>query len=230
MQITIPVDNALDSAPDIPLDYTPDTPVENASDTTLENAPNTAHEYGPDTTVNDFFHQLEAQIKSLNDRSTLVFGNLKYGEDFTCYYYPPEKEGTFSKTLYMLTPANEGDQSSELSIVMFGEICPSTFGTTLSAKGNHYPGTAEYPKALSQSIYLVAWLTRSQAITDDTVVKDIIILQPLTGETGEFLRDAFTNQIAGLEEIPNEDGAYETPLNSAKPVRPYLKLYHQILG
>src|SRR6266545_5452917 len=86
----------------------------------------------------DFFHLLEAQIMSLDDHSTLAFGNVEYGEDFTCYYYPPEKEGAFSKTLYKLPPAKEGEEPSEFSIILFGEICPSTFGTTLSAKGNHY--------------------------------------------------------------------------------------------
>lgn len=94
----------------------------------------------------DFFEGLEAQIKSLNDRSTLAFGNLEYGEDFTRYYYPPEKEGAFGKTLYKLAPTKEGEEPSEFSIVLFGEVCPSTFGTALSAKGNHYAGTTDNPK------------------------------------------------------------------------------------
>ena len=224
MQIINPVDNALDYTPDITLDNAPDIAVENVSDSTLDNVLDTTLDNVPDDTLDvqlDFFCQLEAQIQALDDHSTLVFGNLEYGKDFTRYYYPPEKEGAFGKTLYKLTPAEEGDEPSELSIVMFGEICSSFFGTAISARGNHYAGTAEYPKALSYSIYLVPWLTSSQAITDDSVVKDIIILRPLTGDTGDFLRDAFTNQIAGLEEIPNEDGAYETPLHSTKPVPPY---------
>lgn len=61
----------------------------------------------------------------------------------------PEKDGGFSKTLYKLTPAKEGDEPSEFSIMIFGEICLSSFGTTISAKGNHYSGTAENPKVSS---------------------------------------------------------------------------------
>ncbi len=102
----------------------------------------------------NFFTLLKDKITSLDHHSTLAFGNLEYGKDFTRYYYPPEKEGAFGKTLYKLTPAKEGEEPSELSVVFFGEICPSSFGTTLSAKGNHYAGTAENPKVLSFTINL----------------------------------------------------------------------------
>ena len=67
----------------------------------------------------DFFCLLEAQIMSLDGHATLAFGNLEYGEDFTRHYYPLEKEGAFSKTLYKLAPAKEGEEPSEFSIVQW---------------------------------------------------------------------------------------------------------------
>ena len=100
----------------------------------------------------DFFRLLEDQIKSLDNHSTFAFGNLEYRKDFTCHYHPPDKEGAFGKTLYKLVP-KEGEEPTELSVVFFGEICPSTFGTTISAKGNHYAGTPDNPKVLLTNFF-----------------------------------------------------------------------------
>ena len=62
------------------------------------------------------------------------------------------KEGSFGKTLYKRTrPSDEGD-AAELGLVFFGEVCPSTYGTAISAKGNHYAGTAEKPKVCAIQI------------------------------------------------------------------------------
>ena len=49
-------------------------------------------------------------------------------------------------------------------------------------------------------------LTFLQPITDTSIVKDVIILRPLTmAPPGSLVELAFTNQCAGLEEILDED-------------------------
>ncbi|KAF8160295.1 hypothetical protein BJ912DRAFT_936047 [Pholiota molesta] len=64
-------------------------------------------------------------------------------------------------------------------------MCHSSHGTQISAKGNHSLGCNPKP------------------ILDDTVVKDVLILRPLTGVDLEntFLEDAFSNQVSTLQEI-----------------------------
>jgi hypothetical protein len=48
---------------------------------------------------------------------------------------------------------SKDDDADELGLVFFGEICPSAYGTAISAKGNHYAGSAENPKVRTISIF-----------------------------------------------------------------------------
>ena len=72
----------------------------------------------------------------------MALRRLTYHEDFHPHYFPPEKEGSFGKTSYK-SSKNDAD---ELGLVFFKEICPSAYGTAISAKGNHYVGSVENPK------------------------------------------------------------------------------------
>ena len=143
----------------------------------------------------------------------MALGNLNYYEHFFPHYMAPEKEGGFGKTLYKRSPPRASDSDSEdvdadeLGLVFFGEVCSSTYGTAITAKGNHYGGTHENPKVRTIKIlHSLLKLTIIQPITDSSVVKDIIVLRPLTMAPPESLVDvAFINQSAGLEEILDED-------------------------
>ncbi|KAF8804244.1 hypothetical protein BYT27DRAFT_7214040 [Phlegmacium glaucopus] len=77
---------------------------------------------------NSFFSQVEARILAL---------------DPNCYF-PPDKESSFAKTLYYHLSDDSHDKSNKLGLIFFGEICPASMGTMLSAKGNHYNG--KFPK------------------------------------------------------------------------------------
>jgi len=100
------------------------------------------------TISDDIYHFIEQRLLSLDSHSTMALGTLTYHEDFHPHYFPPEKEGGFGKTLYKTSPASDKSNadSEELGLVFFGEVCPSAFGTAISAKGNHYAGTPENPK------------------------------------------------------------------------------------
>jgi len=104
------------------------------------------------TASNDIYQFIEHRLLSLDTFSTMALGTLTYHEDFHPHYFPPEKDGSFGKTLYKRTrPSDEGD-IAELGLVFFGEVCPSAYGTAISAKGNHYAGTAEKPKVCTIQI------------------------------------------------------------------------------
>ena len=66
--------------------------------------------------------------------------------NFHPHFFPPDKDGGFGKTLFKVTPPGGDVDTDELGLVFFGEICSSAYGTAMSAKGNHYVGTPEYPK------------------------------------------------------------------------------------
>ena len=104
------------------------------------------------TASDDFYQFIEKRLLSLDTFSTMALGTLTYHKDFHPHYFPPEKEGSFGKTLYKRTrPSDEGD-AAELGLVFFGEVCPSTYGTAISAKGNHYAGTTEKLKVCAIQI------------------------------------------------------------------------------
>jgi len=86
------------------------------------------------TAGDDVYQFIERRLLSLDAFSTMALGTLTYCEDFHPHYFPPEKEGSFGKTLYKRTrPSDEGD-AAELGLVFFGEVCPSTYGTAISAR------------------------------------------------------------------------------------------------
>ncbi len=85
----------------------------------------------------DEFTHLEDELKGLDPKQTFIFGNLTYGDDFHRNFFAPDKEGGFGKTQYYL---KEADKSSEMGVIFFGEVCPMSMGTMLSAKGNHFIG------------------------------------------------------------------------------------------
>ncbi|KAF8167649.1 hypothetical protein B0H34DRAFT_854551 [Crassisporium funariophilum] len=108
---------------------------------------------------------------------------------FTSQHFSAEKEGGFGKSLfYLQNPKKSAEiqERKELSLVFFGELCPSSLGTQLSAKGNHYVGKPSKP------------------ITDDSTVKDVLNLRRLTNGS-EVLDSAFDNQLASLAEILEMD-------------------------
>ncbi|KAF8202894.1 hypothetical protein BJ912DRAFT_920135 [Pholiota molesta] len=128
---------------------------------------------------NGFFTQLEEQLRAIEPTSTFALGTMSYGCEFHCAYFPPEKEGGFGRTQFYLG-GNKDERGDELGLIFFGEI---------SAKGNHSVGRIPKP------------------ITDETIVKDVLVLRPLMGvqTEGNFLDDAFLNQVSTLEEILIED-------------------------
>ena len=104
------------------------------------------------TVSDDIYDFIEQRLLSLDSRSTMALGTLTYHQDFHPHYFPPEKEGGFGKTLYKTSRASDEGNAEELRLVFFGEVCPSAYGTAISAKGNHYAGTPEYPKVCSSQI------------------------------------------------------------------------------
>ena len=88
----------------------------------------------------------------LDPKMTMALGNLTYHADFHPHFFSPDKEGNFGKTLYKKSPPNKesedgsGSAGDELGLVFFGEVCPSVYGTAITAKGNHYVGSPKYPK------------------------------------------------------------------------------------
>ena len=108
----------------------------------------------PDSTTacNDIYKFIEQRLLSLDTFSTMALGTLTYHEHFHPHYFPPERDGSFGRTLYKRTlPSDKGD-ADELGLVFFGEVCPSGYGTAISAKGNHYAGTVERPKVCAIQI------------------------------------------------------------------------------
>lgn len=104
------------------------------------------------TSKDDIYNFIEQRLLSLDPVTTMALGNLNYYEHFFPHYMAPEKEGGFGKTLYKRSPPRASDSDSEdvdadeLGLVFFGEVCSSTYGTAITAKGNHYGGTRENPK------------------------------------------------------------------------------------
>lgn len=111
------------------------------------------------TTSDDIHHFIQERLLSLDSFTTMALGTLNYYEHFNPHYIPPDKEGGFGKTLYKKAPPIEDD---ELGLVFFGEICPSTYGTAISAKGNHYVGTAENPKVRTVVLLVFAFDTHAK--------------------------------------------------------------------
>src|ERR1700678_3787729 len=99
---------------------------------------------------NDVYSFIKQRLLSLDPLTTMALGRLSYHDNFYPHYFPPEKEGSFRKTLYKIS---KDDDADELGLVFFGEICPSAYGTAISAKGNHYAGSAENPKVRTISIF-----------------------------------------------------------------------------
>ena len=105
---------------------------------------------------NDLYNFIENCLLMLDPEMTMALGKLTYRSDFHPHYFPPNKEGNSGKTLYKKSPPNkiseDGTTGDELGLVFFGEICPSVYGTAITAKGNHYAGTAKYPKVRDTQI------------------------------------------------------------------------------
>lgn len=104
------------------------------------------------STSDDLYSFIEKSLLSLDPVTTMALGKLTYHTDFHPHYSAPEKEGGFGKTLYKKSPPNKEVEADELGLVFFGEVCPSVYGTAISAKGNHYAGTAKYPKVCTAQI------------------------------------------------------------------------------
>ena len=168
------------------------------------------HDPGSPTSVEDVYHFIEQRLLSLDPFTTMGLGSLDYHVHYHPHYIRPEKEGGFGKTLYKKSPVGTEIDTDELGLVFFGEVCSSAYGTAISAKGNHYAGTAENPKVRTSKHYhsglMKTLLTFFKPIIDTSVVKDILVLRPLTIAPANSLVDiAFVNQCAGLEEILEED-------------------------
>ena len=97
-------------------------------------------------TPTDIYHFIEQRLLSLDPLATMALRTLNYHDNFHPHFFPPDKEGGFGKTLYKVSPPGGDVETDELALVFFGEICSSSYGTAMSAKGNHYVGTPEYPK------------------------------------------------------------------------------------
>jgi len=100
----------------------------------------------------DFCRFLEDRILAIDPLTTMALGKLDYHIHFYPHYTPPDKDGGFGKTLYKRPPPSGDSEAEELGLLFFGEICSSVYGTAISAKGNHYGGTADHPKASSIQI------------------------------------------------------------------------------
>jgi hypothetical protein len=88
---------------------------------------------------NGFFTLLENQLLNLEPTSTFALGAMTYGTDFCSVYSPPEKENGFGRTLFHYLNDN-GEKGDEVGLIFFGEMCHSSHGTQISAKGNHSLG------------------------------------------------------------------------------------------
>jgi hypothetical protein len=147
---------------EIVMDLLPQPDIDERSDT-IDNFPDDVNQADapaeitgslPDspTASDDIYKFIEQRLLSLDTFSTMALGTLTYQEHFHPHYFPPEKDGSFGKTLYKRSlPSDKGD-AAELGLVFFGEVCPSAYGTAISAKGNHYAGTAERPKVCAIQI------------------------------------------------------------------------------
>ena len=157
------------------IDYTNSDTIENTSDTneidieltantndtvsdTIDdviNADPTGSLPGTPTANKNIYQFIEQRLLSLDPVTTMALGTLNYHEHFYPNYIAPEKEGSFGKTLYKKSPPSTelNSDADELGLVFFGEICSSTYGTAISAKGNHYAGTAENPKVRTTNKY-----------------------------------------------------------------------------
>ena len=113
---------------------------------TSHGSPTTAAEIQSSSISDDLYDFIEKRLLSLDPEMTMALGSLTYHTDFHPHYFPPEKEGAFGKTLYKRTLTDGKDEADELGLVFIGEICPSVYGTAISAKGNHYVGTTKNPK------------------------------------------------------------------------------------
>ena len=163
----------------------------------------------PQPTSDNIYNFVERHLLSLDPFSTMALGKLTYHTDFHPHYIAPERDGSFGKTLYKTSPSWQHININELGLVFFGEVCSSVYGTAISAKGNHYAGTAGHPKVCTLTPHVTTpnlTSTFSQPITDISIVKDVLVLCPLTIAPEDSPVDlAFNNQCAGLKEILIED-------------------------
>ena len=86
----------------------------------------------------DLYDYIEKRLLSLDPNMTMALGSLTYHSDFHPHFFPPEKDGGFGKMLYKRSLTDGKDEADVLGLVFIGEICPSTYGTAISAEGNHY--------------------------------------------------------------------------------------------
>ena len=122
---------------------------------------NTTDINSPETSnSNDLYNFIENRLLTIDPEMTMALGKLTYLDNFHPHYFPPDKDGNFGKTLYKKSPPNAisqdnpGTAGDELGLVFFGEICPSAYGTAISAKGNHFAGTSNNPKVCIAQIGL----------------------------------------------------------------------------
>jgi hypothetical protein len=107
------------------------------------------------STGDDLYDFIQKALLSLDPIMTMALGKITYHTHFHPHYSPPEKEGGFGKTLYKKSPPNKDIEPDELGLVFFGEVCPSIYGTAISAKGNHYAGSPKHPKVCTAQISLL---------------------------------------------------------------------------
>lgn len=177
--------------------------VDDFSDNVEPTADDATSPHSPSAT-DELYNSMEQHLLSLDPLTTMALGKLTYHDNFHPHYFPPEKEGGFGKTLYKTSPPSQHLNINELGLMFFGEVCPSIYGTAITAKGNHYAGTADYPKVCTNILMIICTLTATsfQPITDKSIVKDILVLRPLSFAPSDSLVNvAFYNQCASLEEI-----------------------------
>jgi hypothetical protein len=150
-EINVDLMNTLDTISDT-IDNISDT-IDNISDTIDDITDHTADAditgscIGSPPATEDLYTYLENRILAIDPLTTMAHGKLDYHTHLRPKYTPPDKDGGFGKTLYRRPPLTDDGEAEELGLVFFGEICSSVYGTAITAKGNHYAGTADYPKA-----------------------------------------------------------------------------------
>lgn len=152
-EIDVDLTNTYDTTSDI---------IDNSSDTINDiyaTADITGFQTGSPSAIKDLCTFLENRILAIDPLTTMALGKLEYHTHFHPHYTPPDKDGGFGKTLYKRPPPSD----EELGLVFLGEICSSVYGTAITAKGNHYAGTANYPKA--RSIHVQHFLTELELLT-----------------------------------------------------------------
>src|SRR5271168_4292796 len=58
----------------------------------------------------DVYSFIKQHLLSLKPLTTMALGRLSYHDNFYPHYFPPEKEGSFGKTLYKINTDDDADE------------------------------------------------------------------------------------------------------------------------